>query len=108
MVTRLRCLPFSSIDQGMVLGAPLTVPEQGVVSFVLPAGHELTESNLRQMAIRQAEYACVCEEDSRSDEIREMEWAASEKRLQEIFRLADLSQPALAGLYGAVLRLRKS
>lgn len=108
MLTRLRCLPFYSVEEGMVLGAALAVPEQGVTSFVLPAGHELTDSNLHQMALRQAEYVCVCEEDNRTDEVREMDWAMSEQRLQEIFRLADLSQPAVAGLYDAVLRLRKS
>ncbi len=108
MATRLRCLPFSSLEPGMLLGAALRVPEQGVTSFLLPAGHELTESNLSQMAVRHAEYACVEVADSRSDEARELAWAASEKRLQEIFHLADLQQPALAGLYGAVLRWKKS
>lgn len=108
MLTRLRCLPFSSVEEGMVLGAALAVPEQGVTSFVLPAGHVLTDSNLHQMGVRQAEYVCVCEEDSRTDEVREMDWAMSEQRLQEIFRLADLSQPTVAALYDAVLRLRKS
>lgn len=108
MATRLRCLPFSSLEPGMVLGAALRVPEQGVISFLLPAGHELTESNLSQMAVRHAEYACIEAVDSRTDEVRDMEWAASEKRQQEIFQLADLQQPALAGLYDAVLRWKKS
>ena len=108
MASRLRCLPFSGVEVGMVLGASLTVPEYGVVSFMLPAGHALTESNLHQMAIRHAEYVCVCQEDNRSDAEREIEWAASEQRLAEIFAMANLTQPLMSSLYDAVNRFRKS
>ncbi len=108
MIVRLRCLPLTKVTEGMVLGAPLVIPEHGIISFTLPAGHALTESNLHQMSVRHAEYVCVQEEDGRTEEEREIVWTAREKRLQNIFRKADLRQPALAGLYDAVRRFRRS
>lgn len=105
---RLRYLPLPEVTEGMVLGAQLVVAEQGVVRFSLPAEHALTEANLRQLAVRQAEFVCIREEDSRSDEDREKEWAVHEMRLARIFRAADLDEPAMAGLYNAVLAYRRS
>lgn len=105
---RLRYLPLPEIAAGMVLGAPLILAEKGVISFSLPVGHVLTESNLQQMKVRQAEFVCVQEVDQRSDAERADAWAQAEARLQRIFRAADLRQPALAGLYEAVRAFRRT
>lgn len=93
----------------MTLGAPLTLTENGIASFTLPAGHPLTESNLRQMATRHGEFACIAEADERSDEQRAADLASQQARLDEIFSRADLERhPALAGLYAAVQRYRSA
>lgn len=106
MAIRLRYLPLSDVTEGMVLGAPLVLPEHGVSTFGLPMGHVLTETNLHQMAVRHAEFVCIQQEDTRSDDERAAEIAASEARVRHIFRSADLSQPLMARLYGAVLAYR--
>lgn len=108
MNIRLRYLPLPEVKEGMALGRQLVLCEHGVIRFSLPAGHALTETNLRQLALHQAEFVCIREEDSRSEEEREQEWAAHEARLARIFRAADLDDPAVAGLYQAVLAYRRS
>jgi hypothetical protein len=108
MAIRLRYLPLPEVSEGMVLGAPLVLVEHGVITFSLPAGHALTVSNLQQMNVRHAEYVCVQEEDLRSDGERETAWLHAEERLQRIFRAADMSQPAVARLYEAVLAYRRA
>lgn len=108
MSIRLRYLPLPEVTEGMVLGRQLVLCEHGVIRFSLPAGHALTEANLRQLAVHQAEFVCIGEEDGRSEEVRAREWAAHEARLARIFRAADLDDPALAGLYQAVLAYRRS
>lgn len=108
MSHRLRYLPLPEVNEGMVLGTQLVVAEHGVIRFSLPAGHALTEANLRQLAIHQAEFVCIQEEDARTDDEREREWAAHEERLARIFRSADMNDPAVAGLYNAVLAYRKT
>lgn len=105
---RLRYLPLSEVTEGMVLGAPLVLAERGVIRFSLPAGHGLTEANLRQLAVHQAEFVCIQEIDDRSDQQREQEIAAHERRLARIFRTADLDDPVVASLYNAVLAYRRS
>lgn len=105
---RLRYLPLPEVTAGMVLGAALILTEKGVISFSLPAGHELTESNLQQMRVRHAEFVCVQEVDQRSDAERTEAWMQAEARLQHIFRAADLQQPTLASLYEAVRAFRRS
>lgn len=106
MNKRLRYLPFSDVVEGMELGAPLTIAEHGVTNFTLPAGQVLTDTNLRQIAMRHGEFVCVLEDDPRSDAERAADRLASEARLAKIFADADLSRPALAGLYAAVLAYR--
>jgi len=106
MKKHLRYLPLSEVVEGMVLGASLTIAENGVTNFTLPAGHVLTDSNLRQIVRRHGEFACVAEEDTRSDEVREAEYAHLQSRLDTIFSRADRSKPAIAGLYAAVLAYR--
>ena len=107
MEIRLRYLPLADVQEGMVLGAPLVVIEHGVSTFSLPAGHALTETNLRQMSIRHAEFVCVQMQDERTETERMGEWNAAEARLRHIFRAADLDDPVMANLYSAVLAYRK-
>lgn len=108
METRLHFLPIAEAEEGMVLGAPVVLPEHGVSNFNLPAGHTLTESNIHQMAVRHAEFVCIQTPDERSPEEREAEWSVHEMRLQQIFRAADLEDPTMARLYQAVLAFRRS
>lgn len=105
---RLRYLPLPEVAEGMMLGTQLVLADHGVIRFSLPAGHALTEANLRQLAVHQAEFVCIQEEDKRSDAEREREWAVQEQRLAHIFRAADMGEPAVAGLYQAVLAYRRS
>lgn len=107
MATRRVCFPLHEAEEGMVLALPVVVAEHGVVTLRFPAGHELTESNLRQLAVHHAEFVCVEIEDARSEEQREQDWQAHEARLQHIFRNADLEQPATAALYAALLAFRQ-
>lgn len=107
MEIRLRYLPIVDVQEGMVLGAPLVLTEHGVNTFSLPAGHALTETNLRQMSIRHAEFVCVQQTDERSAQEREAEWEAAEARLKHIFRASNLDDPLMAHLYSAVLAFRR-
>lgn len=107
METRLRYLPISDVEEGMVLGAPVVPIDHGVSDFSLPAGHALTESNIHQLAVRHAEFVCVQLPGERSPEEREAEWAMNEMRLQHVFRSADLNDPTMARLYQAVLAFRR-
>lgn len=91
----------------MVLGAPLVLAEHGVMTFRLPAGHALTEGNLRQLAVHHGEFVCIEEEDPRSEAERQSQWLQHETRLAHLFRRADLSNPALGALYQAVMRFRR-
>lgn len=108
METRLRFLPIADVTEGMVLGSPLVLSEHGVSNFSLPAGHELTETNLRQMLIRHAEYVCIQIADQRSDEERAKEWASAEARVKHIFRSSNLNDPVLERLHNAVLAFRRT
>lgn len=106
MATRIRYLPIEDVTPGMLLGAPLVVAEMGVTTFTLPAGHQLTDSNLAQLAQRNAEWACVEEEDQRSDDERAAELQATREHLDGLFGQAERGKPAIAALYEAVLRYR--
>lgn len=107
METRLRYLPIADAVEGMVLGAPLVLSEHGINTFSLPVGHALTESNIRQMNVRHAEFVCIQIPDERTLEERDAEWAASETRLRYIFRSADLKNPVMSRLYETVLAFRR-
>ena len=103
---RLHYLPFNEVEPGMVLGAPLTLVERNIVRFSLPAGHELTESNLRQLASHHAEFVCIVTPDSRTADEIAIESAAAAARVMHIFEGADLSQPVMAALFDRVLAYR--
>jgi hypothetical protein len=74
--------------------------------FQLPAGTEITEENLRQMAVRGVHCLVIEEADPRSEAQREQDRAKIEAETQRIFSEADLTRPAIAGLYAAVLDYR--
>ncbi|MDE2440290.1 MAG: hypothetical protein KGP14_04640 [Betaproteobacteria bacterium] len=106
MVTRIRYLPIEDVASGMVLGAPLAITELGVTTFTLPAGHQLTDSNMTQIAQRNAEWACIEEDDPRSDEQRAADQQATRAYLHSLFGQADGSRSAIVALCDAVLRYR--
>ena len=101
-------LPFGDVEPGMVLGEPLMLTERGMLRLRLPAGHELTEGNLRQLRALHAEFVCVIKPDLRSDEEIAAEAASAAARVIEIFAGADLSNPALAALFDRVLAYRSA
>lgn len=104
--TRRRYLPFNEVLAGMILSEPIRLVERQVLRFSLPAGHELTEGNLRQLAIHGAEYLCIDLPDWRSDEEVAAQAALTATKVMRIFKGADLSSPALAGLFERVLAYR--
>ncbi len=99
-------LPFDEIAPGMVLGEPITLADRHVLRFSLPAGHTLTETNLRQLAVHHAEFVCVALPDQRSEEQIAADVAAASARVKDICAGGDLVQPALAALYERVLAFR--
>lgn len=105
---RKQYLTLSAVAVGMVLGDVLMVAERGNLRLRLPAGHALTEGNLRQLAALHAEYVPVLLPDARSDEMIAEEAARAAARVLEIFEGADLSNPTLAALFDRVLAYRSA
>lgn len=99
-------LPFHEVVPGMVLGETITLAERNVVRFSLPAGHALTEANLRQLAAHRAEFVCISVPDTRTEEEIAAAVQAARERVTYIFEGADLSRPALAALFERVLAYR--
>jgi len=99
-------LPFDEIEPGMVLGEPITLADRHILRFSLPAGHALTETNLRQLAVHHAEFVCVALPDQRNDDEIDEDVAKATARVKDIFAGGDLSQPAMAALYERVLAFR--
>jgi hypothetical protein len=103
---RLTYLPFDQVEVGMVLGEPVTLTDRNILRFSLPAGHQLTEGNLRNLATHRAEFLCIARPDMRSEDERISETAATVARVTHIFEGADLSQPVMAALFNRVLSYR--
>lgn len=101
-------LPLGEVEPGMILGEAIVIVERNTLRFRLPAKHELTESNLRQLGAYHAEFVCVSLPDPRSDEEVATEAAAAAARVMDIFSGADLSQPAMAALFDRVLAYRSA
>ncbi len=101
-------VPFGEVEADMVLGEPISLTERGVLRFSLPAGHALTEGNLRQLAAHHAEFVCILVPDTRSDEEIAAESAAAAARVMEIFSRANLANPAVAALFDRVLAYRST
>lgn len=92
-------------EPGMRLARPLTkVFNQRL--FSLPAGTELTEDLIRQMSVRGVHCLVVERPDPRDAAQLEQDRTRVESDIRRIFARADLSQPAVAGLYEAVLSYR--
>lgn len=104
--TRKHYLPFGEVEPGMVLGEPIALTERHVLRFSLPAGHELTEGNLRQLAAHHAEFVCIALPDTRSDEEIAAESAQAAANVVRIFERANLANPAVAALFERVLAYR--
>lgn len=108
MRTRTHYIPLETAAAGMALGAPVNVVTSGVMRFSLPAGHKLTEDNLRQLTIHRAEYIFVAEPDTRSDAKVAEDAALAARRLMQIFENADLSDGTTAALFDQVLAFRSA
>ena len=108
MRTRTQYIPIEEAESGMVLGAPAVVSQHGMVRYSLPAGHVLTEDNLRQLKAHQAEFVFIAIPDTRSDEQVAVDAALAARRTMEIFAGADLSDPTMAYLFDYVLAYRSA
>ncbi len=103
MRTRTRYLPLAEAEAGMVLAVPASATSHGILRFSLPAGHALTEDNLRQLLTHRVEFVFVAIPDPRSDEEVAVDAALSARRAIEIFAGADLTDPNMAALFDQVL-----
>lgn len=103
---RLRYLPFDEIEVGMTIGQPVNITDRSILRLHLPAGHVLTEGNLRQLYANGAEFVCIALPETRSDEEIAADAAASAGRTLRIFEHADLSEPTMAALFDRVLGYR--
>jgi hypothetical protein len=101
-------LPLGEVEPGMILGEAVVIAERDTLRLRLPADHELTETNLRQLGAYHAEFVCVSLPDPRNDEEVAADTAAAATRVTEIFSGADLSQPAVAALLERVLAYRSA
>jgi hypothetical protein len=108
MRTRPRYLPLIEAEAGMVLGTPVHMGRQGLHRYSLPAGHMLTDDNLRQLAAHHAEFIYIAEPDTRSDEEVAVDAAKAASRVMDIFAGADLADPTMAALFDQVLAYRSA
>lgn len=99
-------IPVTEITPGMVLGETVQVVERGVLSMVLPTGHILSEDNLSQLKAHHAEFICIDKIDDRTDAQIAESTAENARRVMEIFRGSDLSDPTLVALFDQVLGFR--
>jgi hypothetical protein len=106
MPIRQSYLPLFAVKPGMTLAKPIVVTERGRAALSLPAGNALTESNIAQLRAHHAQYACISEEDPRSNVVREQQIAVQAARLAAIFHNADLENPELRAFYDAVCAYR--
>lgn len=108
MRVRHRYMPIGAADVGMVLGAPVSVVERGILSLTLPVGHALTEENLQQLNARHAEFIFVDEPDTRTDEQVGEDAASAAGRVMHLFEGVDLTDPNMAALFDQVLLYRSA
>ncbi len=78
------------------------------MSFSLPAGHTLTDDNLRQIASHRVEFIFIAEPDLRSDEDVAIDTARVAGQVMRIFERANLSDPTMAALFDQVLTYRSA
>lgn len=103
---RMHYLPITEVAPGMVLGDAVFLAERKVLRFSLPAGHALTEDNLRQLIAHRAEFVCIAMPDQRTDAEVSLAAANSAGQVMKIFEGADLSRPAVAALFDRILAYR--
>lgn len=108
MRTRLIYIPISEAQEGMVLGAPLSVVYRGMLSLTFPDGHTLTDENLHQLSAHFAEFMCIAKPDERSDEQVAIDAAAAAGRVLQIFDGVDMSNPTMAAFFDQVLIYRSA
>ncbi|MDR1351563.1 MAG: hypothetical protein LBJ59_12460 [Zoogloeaceae bacterium] len=106
MAIRQVYLPLFSVRAGMTLARPAVISERQVTVLMLPAGHELTDSNLAQLRAHHAHYLCIAEEDTRGDILRAQNIAMQTAQLEKIFCNADLEHPETRAFYDAVRAYR--
>lgn len=93
---------------GMVLGAPANAVAAGAMVFSLPAGHVLTEDNIRQLDRHRVEFIVVSAPDLRTDSQIAEDRARTAGHLEKIFAGANLSEPCTTALYAQVLAFRST
>jgi hypothetical protein len=103
---RLHYLPFDEVRAGMVLGRPVSLTEANIVRYALPAGHELTEDNLNQLAAHRADFICIAVDETRSPDEIDADAMVATTRVLQAFVGADLSKPTVAALFDRVLAYR--
>lgn len=108
MRTRQRFVPILEAQAGMLLSTPCNIVEHGYLSLSLPAGHTLTQENLSQLVAHHADYICITQDDTRSDEQVAVDAALSARRVMQIFDGADLTDPNMAALFDQVLGYRSA
>lgn len=101
-------ITFIEAEAGMVLGAPVSVVNHGVLCYSLPAGHTLTSDNLRQLGVHGAEFVVIAEPDTRSDEQVAIDTAQAAHSVMGIFVGADLTDPTMSALFRQVLAYRSA
>lgn len=105
---RYQYLSTQTVQPGMVLGSAANAVVGGGVSFSLPAGHVLTEDNIRQLQVHKVEFIFTVCEDDRSDAQVAEDAAQAAARVLRVFSDADLSDPCMAALFDQVLAYRSA
>ena len=105
MRTRKLYIPIAEATVGMVLGEGV---RDAYRMTYLPAGLQLSEENLHQLAVHHAEFICILAPDERSEAGIANDTAAATRRVRDIFKAADMAHPVTAALFQQVLAYRSA
>jgi hypothetical protein len=108
MKTRTHVINLTEAVLEMVLAEPVDAVNSGIQSQLFPAGHQLTEDSLLQLALSHIEFISILEPDYRSSAQVAIDAAVAAHRVMEIFSGADLSNPVMAVLFDQVLTYRST
>lgn len=108
MKTRSQYLSVADVQAGMVLATPANAVSGGAVSFSLPAGHALTDENLRQLQRHEVEFIFISTPDLRTDDQVAIDAATAARRIIGVFEGADFSDANMATLFDQVLAYRSA
>ena len=110
MNSRIRHLfvPLELVRVGMVLYESIQVSHHGFLSVTLPAGHVLTDENIDQLTIHEAEFIPIAQPDLRSDEGVAVDVAHAVGRVLNLFKGVDLTDPSMADFFDQVLAYRSA